>query len=138
MSEWSDIVDALETEIRAANADIPAGSLGFEASDALGHSLATEKLPHVFARNTVEASDELSGGYGVQLVTVVFTFAIWTRGETKDEAAARLDAIRLRIAANPTLGGVVDFTEFSGRQIEEFPEKKDKQGVFIIRVEVWR
>ena len=92
MSEWGDILSAVETEMRAALPDLPAGELGFEIADGKGHDLPASKMPHVFLRNAVEAGDALAGGYGVEVVTLVMTFSVWTRGETKEEALARLFA----------------------------------------------
>ena len=138
MSEWGDILEAIETEVRAALPDLPSGADGFERQDGIGSDLPLEQLPHVYLRTAAEAADALAGGYGAEVFSLVMTFSVWTAGETKEELLVRLDAIRSRIKANPTLGDVVDVANVVGRQTDEFPKKDRRQGTILIQAEVYR
>lgn len=138
MSEWGAIFTALEAEIRTAVPDLPSSSAGFERSDGLGEDLPASKLPHVYTRSVLEGVEIVTGGYGAKQVTILFTFALWTRNEDQEAVSVRLDAIRDQIDSNRTLGGLVDLAMVSARQISEFPDRDVRKAEFLIQAEVER
>jgi len=138
MSEWGSILEVVESELRVAMPDLPAGELGFERADGMGESLTSEKLPHVYVRDLVEGVDEPDVDYGVEDVTILLTMALWTRDESQEAVSVRLDALRDQLRANRTLGGIVDKVNVVARQIEEFMDNKHRRAQFIVQVEVRR
>lgn len=133
MSEWGAIIDALEVEFRAAVPGLPAGADGWERGIRPGQDLATGQLPHVFAHDPTDATDELE--YHHENVQVSVQLDYWTRNETQEQVAAALDAFRDRIRANRTLTGLVDFAWCSARSVVEagLTEKSERAGVVIVR-----
>lgn len=138
MSEWGDIVSALETDIRAAIPTLPAGDSGFERADDVGEDLSTGEFPHVYVRLILETTENPDVAYGAADVTVLLTFALWTENETQEEVSARLDAIDTQIATDRTLGGVVDRATIVARQISEFGQRINRRAEFLVQVEFFR
>ena len=134
MSEWGSIIDAIETEVRTAVSGIPTSTLGFERGVRPGQSLQTGEFPHVFAHDPVESREELDVGNQV-LVRFSVQLDVWTRNETQEQVAVRLDAIESEIRGNPTLGGLVDFAWCSARSVVEaaLREKAERAGVVVIQ-----
>lgn len=137
MSEWGSILDALEAEFRTAIPTLPTGTLGFEQGDGLGNDLKESQLPHIYTRPILEAS-ESTLGYGVQTVSIIMTFSLWTSKSTVEQVAALLDGIRTGIAANRTLGGLVEKAEMSARQHGGENDRGVRNAEFIVQAEVWR
>lgn len=133
MSDWGSIVEAIESAARSAVPSIPAGTAGFERGVRVGQDLRDSELPHVFAHNPTEESTELD--YGQKAVRFSIQLDMWTRGETQEQAASKLDAIRDAIQANRSLGGAVDKAWVSSRALREFPSKPERAGVLIVSCE---
>ncbi len=134
MSDFGTIIDALETRVRAAVTDMPAGDTGWERNLRIGQDLPDEQYPHAFAHDPTEVVSELEFGQR-QIVTSV-EIDLWTRGETQEALSVRLDLIDAQVAANTTLGGAVDKAAVLTRAIREFPSKDERVGIIIVQTEV--
>lgn len=133
MSEWGSIIDALETEVRTAVSSIPAGAVGFERGLRPGQDLKTSEFPHVFAHNPTEEVVETT--HGQKRVRFSVQLDLWTRGETQEQAATKLEAVRAEIEANRTLGGLVERCFIAVRSLREWPAKPERAGVIVVQAE---
>lgn len=134
MSDWGPILAALEAELRVACPDLPAGVQGFERGIRLGEELIDSELPHVFAHNPIEEMSAIEPG-AQEAVAFSVELDLWTRGETQEAVAGRVDAFRDRIRANPTLGGLVDRVRVIRRAVVEYAGKAERAGVIIVATE---
>lgn len=132
MSDWKPILDALEAEIRAAAPDVPGGPQGLERGQRPASDLTDPELPHVFLHSPTEQSNRLE--HGQEQVLFEVQVELWVRGQSQEEIAARLDLLRDRVRANPTLGGLVDFAFFTARGIRQFQDRPSG-GFLLLRTE---
>lgn len=133
MSEWGSIVTALEAIVRAADGTIPSGADGFEQGIGSPQALGAHQFPHCYAHDPTEATTEID--WRIREVRLSLQLSIFSKGETQEQVNTRLDAIASGIAANPTLGGIVDFTFPVTRSAIEaqFVGKDLRAGVLIVQ-----
>lgn len=132
MSEFGTIIDALETHWRAAEPTLPAADAGFERVLGNGHDLDADKIPHVFAHDPTEQTVELDLGQQTRAVSVQCDF--WADA-TQESISATLDTFRDRIEADPTLGGIVQWSLVTLRSVvdHESVGKSRRAGVVIVQ-----
>lgn len=111
MSRRGQVVAALETAVRSAMPDLPAGSAGWETTVRDGTSLTAGEVPHVFVGQIVESRDRRP--YGSVLERYRVPLMVWLAGESEEAAEARRDAILDAIEGDPTLGGTVAYASVS-------------------------
>lgn len=119
------IMDALIVEARDGVPTIPSSTRGAERGVRIGEELATSELPHLFVHSPAETIELLD--FQQERRTFVCTLDLWADA-TQEVVAGYLDAIRDQIAANRTLGGLVDYSTVSARQIFEFAGKDRRVG----------
>jgi len=134
VTEWGAVITALEAHWRSVNPDAPAGEQGWERGLRPGESLLDAELPHAFAHNPAETTGEIETGAQEEIALSV-QIDTWTRGETQEQAIARLDAFRERLRGDPTLGGLVDRVRVLTRSVVEFSGRPERAGLVIVATE---
>lgn len=135
MSTWGQIIDRLETHVRAAVPAMPAGSEGWTRGPGKGETLPTSQVPHAFAHDPVETTEDRDEGFGQRFVQFAIRIDIWFRDQSQEEVALQLDALRAAIHADRKLGGLVTRCWVSQRAIQEVPGKLERNGVVIVAAE---
>ena len=133
-SRWGEIVAALEVEARAVWPDLREGELGFERALRVAAELTDAELPKVFAHSLQDliTLDEVAQ----QRVDFSCQLDLWVIASQED-LAVRLDLFRARLAANPTLGGLVERAFVSGRAIREFSGLEKRGGAIRVEARRW-
>lgn len=133
MSEWGAIVDRIEADVRAAQTDLGAGSLGWTRGAIVGQDLGQSRLPHIASHSFVEIGDELD--YAQVQTGLRLRLDLFTRNETQEEVSVRLDAIKAAIHADRQLGGLVERVWVAGRGLLEFPGKTERNVFLVLEME---
>lgn len=134
MSEWGEIVAALETEVRAVWPDLGAGELGFERALRVADDLTDAEIPKVFAHSL--SDDVTISTAGEERIEFSCQLDLWVI-ETQESLAVRLDLFVARLRTNPTLGGLVERAYVSGRSIREFSGKSKRGGACRVTAVRW-
>jgi len=132
MSQWGDIVDAIEAHCRTAMSDMGADEIGFERNEApTAGELARAQLPHVYCWHDAEAADPLD--YNQYAIRYAVQLDIYVRAETQEALSVRLDTLRDTIEADPTLGGLVDACYVAQRGIAKpYPGKSERTAYVLV------
>jgi hypothetical protein len=133
VSSFGEIIDRLEVLVRAAVPDMPAGDLGWTRGLTVGQELSDSRLPHCLAYEPSREVSEIDHRQEVIEISVVL--GLWTRNETQEELATRLDAVRSQILGDPTLNGLVDRAWISADGIREFEGKAERAGILVVQTE---
>jgi hypothetical protein len=128
VSETGDRISALETIVRTALGDLPAGADGWTRGPGIGEH--QENLPHVYAHEPIDLRTELDWRQYALEWTIALD--LWVREETQEELCVRVAAIVAGIHADPTLGGEVDDAFVSNNWIKEFPGKAERLAVLVV------
>jgi hypothetical protein len=72
------------------------------------------------------------GDFLLPQVETEISLLLYTKGETQEALALKMDSVRDAIAADRTLGGLVQYTHVSTRQIREDPREDVKAGYMLV------
>jgi hypothetical protein len=72
------------------------------------------------------------GDFLLPQVETTISMLLYTKGETQEATLLKIDGIRDAIAADRTLGGLVQYTHVSSRQLREDPRDDVKGGAFVV------
>lgn len=116
MSEWEAQIGAIEAAVRVAVPTLPAGSAGFSRDDRNLEELSITQIPHCAVVDEAEGVTDFE--YEQESRETQFGLEYWTAG-SREEAATDVEAIRDQLLVDPTLGGLVESTFVSARDLEE-------------------
>jgi hypothetical protein len=116
VSERGAILDAFKTQLEAAISGIKA-----ERRGGLLEDLPDTEFPHAFIYAPSDVIEELP--HGESRETVAFRCDVGTIADTQEQIELKRDAIKQRIEADPTMGGVVDDTRYAGGALAEWPDR---------------
>jgi hypothetical protein len=124
MSDVGAIMDALDTAAETVS------GVTAERTLKLATDLNTEDFPYCCIFDPDERVT--LGDFLLPQVETEVSLLLYTYDETQEALALKMDGVRDAIAADRTLGGIVQYTHVSTRQIREDPREKVKAGYMLV------
>lgn len=124
MSDVGAIMDALVTAAETVS------GVTAERALKLAEDLESDDFPYCMVFDPDETVT--LGDFLLPQVEIEVSMLLSTRGETQEALALKMDSVRDAVAADRTLGGLVQYTHVSTRQLREDPRIDIKQGYMIV------
>jgi hypothetical protein len=139
MSRWSDLIGALETQVRAASTvptALPAGAEGWSRFITSADKLNQGQFPHVFVDVIIEDGQTLA--HVQRRVTTRILLHLWTLGETLAQIETRVDSIEAALLTSYTLGGLCRDISITSKGIADATTTGDQKLCAVLILEAWK
>lgn len=139
MSQWNDLMGALETVVRAATTSptsLPAGAEGWERQIRAGDRLNAGQFPHVCC--DVVSEDAVTLPNLQRRLTTRILLQLWTQGETLEQIETRVDAIEAALLTSYTLSGAVRDIAIVSKSISDATSVGDAKRCATLILEAWK
>lgn len=125
----SDVGEIMDAIITAAEGAV-SGLTGYRGLKLVSDLTEDEDFPYLCVYDPDESTE--LGDFLMTRSSVEVAMLLYTKEETQEAVAVKMDAIRDAIDTDATLGGVVQFAHVSTRSIREDPAEDVKAGYMLV------